>query len=161
MTFLGNPFLPSAGGVPIPGTSGHCYATYVWLGGDLSGDIRALTRVLDHAPADVCQVPIASCDGSCTGQASKQFSSLFLQPRALYPDPFRGAPHVLVLCDVCEAVGMGNGEASVRPLSSSTRLPCESVMRAAASQEPTFVIEQEYTILDAQNKLPLGECSEG
>jgi glutamine synthetase len=130
---------------------------------DLSsgGDIRAFTRVLDSVPSDIKEVPVASCDGSHTGQAPKEFSSLFLQPRALYQDPFRGAPHICVLCDTCEVVGTSNGEALLRPHPTNNRTPCEAVMQAAATQEPTFVIEQEYTILDAETRRPLGRFRDG
>jgi glutamine synthetase len=158
MAFQGSALLSSA--MPIPGRGGHCCVTYVWMAaGDLSagGDVRALTRVLDHVPTDISQVPVASCDGSHTGQAQREFSSLFLQPRALYQDPFRGAPHICVLCDTCEAGGTSNGAPPLRPHPTNNRTPCEAVMQAAASQEPTFVIEQEYTIVDPETKRPLGE----
>lgn len=160
MAYPGSPFVSSA--MPIPGRGGHCCVTYVWMAaGDLSagGDIRALTRVLDHVPTDISQVPVASCDGSHTGQAQREFSTLFLQPRSLHPDPFRGAPHVLALCDTCEACDASKGGPALRPHPTNNRSPCEAVMQAAASQEPTFVIEQEYTILDPETKRPLGEPS--
>lgn len=38
-------------------------------------------------------------DGSSTYQAEGSNSDVYLQPVAIYPDPFTGGPNILVLCD--------------------------------------------------------------
>jgi hypothetical protein len=47
--------------------------------------------------------PLRHHNASCCAQAgcgAGSVSMLYLQPRAVYPDPFRAGNHVLVLCDV-------------------------------------------------------------
>jgi glutamine synthetase len=44
-------------------------------------------------------------DGSSTGQASGESSEVTIRPRVMYNDPFRGPPHVLVLCDNYDVSG--------------------------------------------------------
>lgn len=38
-------------------------------------------------------------DGSSTKQATGDNSEVFLKPVKVCPDPFRGTPHVLVMCE--------------------------------------------------------------
>ena len=49
-------------------------------------------------------------DGSSTGQAEGSNSDCYLKPAAIFKDPFRGAPNILVMCEVLncrmEPVGM-------------------------------------------------------
>ncbi len=152
-------------GIPIPrrNNAESCSVTYIWLAAnDLSmgGDLRALTRVLRAIPSTVEEVPLASCNGAWTGQADPEFSTLWLIPRSMFVDPFQGPPNLCVLCDPCEAAGpSGAVEPILRPHSSNNRTPCEAVMRTAiaAGLAPTFVVQQEYTLLDADSKRPIGE----
>lgn len=38
-------------------------------------------------------------DGSSTDQAVTRFSEIYLKPVCMVNDPFRGKPHLLVLCE--------------------------------------------------------------
>lgn len=65
--------------------------------GATGADLKSRSVVLDEyqpgcSPDDL---PIAEIDG---GDASA--GELYLQPKKVYPDPFRGGNHILVLCDV-------------------------------------------------------------
>lgn len=54
--------------------------------------------------------PLWAFDGSSTGQSSKgDNSDLQLMPVAVYPDPFYGGKHRLVLCEVNDQDGKPAG----------------------------------------------------
>ena len=129
-------------------------AEYVWLGGSGS-DLRSKTKVISFRPASAEELPVWHYDGSSTGQAGERCSSVFLKPRAIYPDPFRQGDHILVLCDTFDAL-LHSG-AGMQPHPSNNRVPCEKVMAAAAASEPVFTVEQQYTLLHAATLWPLGE----
>lgn len=74
-------------------------AEYIWLGGSGS-DIRSKTKVLDAAPESVDELPVIAVDGDSCGQADAGCCEVYLKPRKMFRDPFRGAEHILVLCDV-------------------------------------------------------------
>lgn len=90
---------------------------YVWVG--TSGALRSKTKVLDSRPLDVSQVPVivVEAEQSYGGQAwVENNAEVFLRPRKLFRDPFRGGDHLLVLCDHydspqvrCAAAGDGRG----------------------------------------------------
>jgi glutamine synthetase len=70
--------------------------------GMVFNEMRSKTKVLPKAitsgnPKDF---PDWSFDGSSTGQAEGNNSDCILDPVAVYPDPIRGAPHVLIMCQV-------------------------------------------------------------
>jgi hypothetical protein len=73
-------------------------AEYVWLGGS-GADLRSITKVLESRPESHEDCPVVTVDGSLCGQASGPACELFLKPRKLFKDPFRGGDHLLVLCD--------------------------------------------------------------
>ena len=52
------------------------------------------------ASRSAAELPIWNFDGSSTGQAPGTDSEVMLKPVAIYPDPFRGHPHKLVMCEV-------------------------------------------------------------
>lgn len=87
-----------------------------------------------------------------TGQAEGSSSDVYLQPVALYNDPFRGGNNKLVLCETIDIKQGAN--------STNTRRSCLEAMNAVAeSHDPWFGIEQEYTLLDADSgsaRHPLG-----
>ena len=129
---------------------GKIQAEYIWIGGT-GQDIRCKSRTLPakaggYAPADL---PEWNYDGSSTQQAPGDNSEVVLQPRAVYPDPFRpGADNILVLCDTYTPAG--------EPLPSNTRFRAAEVMDKAESLVPWFGLEQEYTLFEADFKTPLG-----
>lgn len=124
-------------------------AEYVWLGGN-NWDIRSKTRTLESAPAKVEDLPIWNYDGSSTGQADGKDSEVYLIPVAMYKDPFRGAPNILVLCQNV----LPDGKQT--PIPSNTYAHCKEVMDKAAAHVPWFGIEQEYTLFNPDGITPLG-----
>lgn len=124
--------------LPIP--SNKIMATYVWIDG--SGiNLRAKDRILATAPCDAASAPGWAFDGSSTGQAQTGASDTTLRPAAVYVDPFRAAPHVLVLCEVY--LGDSNN-----PAPTNHRKFCNELCMAHKEEEPWFGLEQEYTMLD-------------
>jgi glutamine synthetase len=133
--------------IPLPATT--VQAEYIWIGGSGS-DLRAKTRTLDKVPQSVSDLPIWNYDGSSTGQAPGKDSEVYLQPVAMYADPFRGAPHVLVLCEACLPDGQ------LTPIPTNTRRHALKVMTAAAKTVPWFGIEQEYSLFHENGRTPFG-----
>lgn len=122
------------------------FATYVWIDG--SGiNLRSKDRILDKVPCDLSMIPKWAFDGSSTGQAKTDDSDTILIPVALYKDPFRQCPHVIVLCETY----YGDGT----PTKSNYRAHCADVLSKLSDQKPWFGIEQEYTMFDL-DLWPLG-----
>ena len=90
-------------------------------------------------------------------QATERNSTVYIKPRVVVPDPFRGGDHVLVLCDTFSGPTVETGFAEMKPHPSNSRAPCEHVMRLASASEPVFTVEQQYTLLDPATSWPLGE----
>ena len=65
-------------------------------------DLRCKSRTLDFIPKAPADLPKWNYDGSSCGQAPGDDSEVFLIPRAIYKDPFRGGDNILVLCDAYE-----------------------------------------------------------
>ena len=97
-------------------------------------------------------LPIWGFDGSSTGQAEGTDSDCVLKPAVVVPDPFRGNPHVLVLCEVWNT--------DDTPHITNERATCRELAETYQDQEPWFGMEQEYTLLNQNNK-PLGFPEEG
>ncbi len=118
-------------------------AEYIWLDGAApTAQLRSKTRLIaspeDRAVA-LTDFPRWSYDGSSTYQADGGDSDLLLEPVTFVPDPIRGAPHHLVLCEVLNADGT--------PHATNTRAPLRAELDAgAADEEPWFGFEQEYTL---------------
>jgi len=98
-------------------------------------------------------------DGSSTEQAEGHNSEVLLYPRAIFKDPFRGAPHILVLA---EAYNAWDG----KPAVGNSRAECAEVMEKYASLDPWFGIEQEYTLMRPARvgetpTIPLGFNNDG
>lgn len=126
--------------------SGRCIAEYIWIDG--YQNVRGKGRTLKKAPASPSEVPDWNYDGSSTGQAPGDDSEVIIKARAIYPDPFRGKPHVLVLCDTYTPAG--------EPLPTNTRFACEQVMDKAKELEPWFGLEQEYFLMNPTTGKPIG-----
>lgn len=83
-------------------------------------------------------------DGSSTGQAPGDNSDIYLKPVAVFPDPFRGNPNIIVLAECWNPDGTPN--------KANHRYECAKLMEAHASHEPWFGLEQEYTLLDLDDR---------
>lgn len=130
--------------------SGKVMAEYIWLGSS-GADLKSRTVVLDEQPASPEDLPIAEIDGSSYGQAAEESCEIYLQPKKIFADPFRGGNHILVLCDTyvpplaCHAVA--DPWENMAPHISNHRAACEEVMKQATQQQPVFTMQQDYTLI--------------
>jgi glutamine synthetase len=130
--------------------------------------------VLDARPDDVADLPLAEIDGSSYGLSAEHACEVYLQPRKVFPDPFRGGDHILVLCDthVPPATGAGAREswaagahcggsdagfdeeawAALQPHATNFRAACDSVMRQADYQAPEVALQQEYSLCSSHSR---------
>merc|ERR1712193_69647 len=89
-------------GLPYLESYENCVlAEYVWL--DAHQVPRSKTMTMPCAPNSIADLRIWNYDGSSTEQAEGHNSELFLHPKRIFKDPFRGGPHILVMCDVYNA----------------------------------------------------------
>lgn len=118
---------------------GKCQAMYVWIDG--TGEhLRSKSRTLDSVPKTIEELPEWNFDGSSTGQAEGRNSDCLLKPVRIFPDPFRGAPHILVLSSVLNY--------DRTPADTNHRHSCSRTMKKVAEEKPWFGMEQEWTMLD-------------
>ena len=126
-------------------------AEYIWIDGQKpTAKMRSKTKILDvkDIPASSDDVPRWGFDGSSTSQATTDASDLDLVPVCAIPDPIRGAPNILVLCEVYHPDG--------RPHESNTRAVLRKSLKKYQKQyEPWFGFEQEYTLYDKDGIWPL------
>ncbi|OHB21357.1 MAG: glutamine synthetase [Parcubacteria group bacterium RIFCSPHIGHO2_02_FULL_48_10b] len=126
-------------------------AEYIWIDGQKpTAKMRSKTKILDvkDIPASSDDVPRWGFDGSSTSQATTDASDLDLVPVFAIPDPIRGAPNILVLCEVYHPDG--------RPHESNTRAVLRKSLKKYQKQyEPWFGFEQEYTLYDKDGIWPL------
>jgi len=132
-------------------------AEYVWL--DAHQVPRSKTMTMTSRPTKVSDLKVWNYDGSSTEQADGHNSEVLLKPRAIFNDPFRGAPHVLVLADAWNAW-------DDKPAIGNTRAECAATMEKYKGLDPWFGIEQEYTLMRAgkigvPSKVPLGFNADG
>jgi glutamine synthetase len=118
-------------------------AEYIWIDGtEPTARLRSKTKIL----ADGAELGIWGFDGSSTNQAPGKNSDCVLRPVFSCPDPLRGDPHVLVMCEVLLT--------DMTPHTTNTRAQLEAVAGQYGDQEPLFGIEQEYTFFE--DGRPLG-----
>src|SRR3989344_1285615 len=127
-------------------------AEYIWLDGQVpTAELRSKTKILDKKVTKVSDLPDWGFDGSSTEQATGHFSDCQLKPVSFFPDPIRGVPHILVMCEVLKADG------SVHP--SNFRAHLRKVDAKYKKEEAWFGIEQEYTLYKGSR--PLGFPEKG
>ena len=131
---------------------GFCQVTYIWIDGTKTG-LRCKTRTLDFVPKCTDDLPVWNYDGSSTFQSNGRNSDIYLYPKSIFSDPFRGDPNKLVLCETYTHED--------KPHPTNTRSSCNSYMSEAKVKDshPWFGIEQEYTIM--KNGRPLGWPEQG
>jgi len=72
-------------------------AEYIWIdGAEPTQKLRCKTKIVGKGE----QPPVWGFDGSSTNQAEGHASDRVLKPVFICPDPVRGEPHKLVLCEV-------------------------------------------------------------
>ncbi|EDW77575.1 uncharacterized protein Dwil_GK24485 [Drosophila willistoni] len=119
-------------------------ATYVWIDGT-GMDLRCKDRTLDFIPTSPKDLPVWDFPGHFQGKTRNV--ETYLQPVAIYKDPFRRSNNILVMCDTYKLDGS--------PTQTNKRKSCLEVCNKCADAEPWFGIEQEYTFLDFDGH-PLG-----
>lgn len=127
------------------GNTNYTLAEYVWL--DATQTCRSKTKVIPGKKG----VTLAECsdwnyDGSSTDQAPGEDSEVIIKPCAIYPDPFRGGHHVIVLCSTYTPKG--------EPLPTNTRHNAAKIFAQKQELEPWYGIEQEYVMF--KDGTPLG-----
>lgn len=161
--------LRAAAGARVPARAGRRLAVrvnargqkleYVWCDGQegkeskgmLFNEMRSKTKCMMEPieSMDPKDFPDWSYDGSSTGQAAGNNSDCILKPVRVVPDPIRGAPHLLVMCEVLSP----NGE----PHPTNTRAQLSALIDDKVIKEaPLFGFEQEYTMLQKGSGLVLG-----
>ncbi len=125
------------------------YAEYIWMDGHQpTQKLRSKTKILSvDEVTNLDDLPAWGFDGSSTEQAPGDNSDCHLTPVSFYPDPIRGAPHLLVMCEVFLADG-------VTPHPTNTRAKLRAVADQVEDQDAWFGLEQEYTLMDGMK--PLG-----
>lgn len=120
-------------------------AEYIWIDGTQpTAKLRSKTKILQ----DGADLPIWGFDGSSTNQAPGEASDCVLRPVFSCPDPIRGEPNVLVMCEVLLT--------DMSPHPTNTRAACAAAHEKYADQEFLFGIEQEYTFFEGSGTRPLG-----
>ena len=112
---------------------GKCQAMYVWIDGT-GENLRGKTCTLDTPPKGITDLPEWNFDGSSTGQADRANSDCYLKPVKIFPDPFRGKPHILVLSEVLKS--------DKTPADTNHRFSCAKAMDEVKDQVPWFGMEQ-------------------
>lgn len=121
-------------------------AEYIWLDGYTpTASLRSKTKIMDSSAMELKGVEEWGFDGSSTMQAEGRSSDCLLKPVRVVPDPIRGNPHVLVLCEVYTADG--------NPHPSNMRAKLRAVADRYSAAEPWFGLEQEYTMFNGQKPL--------
>ncbi|KAI8517857.1 hypothetical protein Bbelb_038740 [Branchiostoma belcheri] len=130
----------------LPQPDEKVQVSYVWIDG--TGEaLRYKTKTVNFEPSHPEELPPWSFDGSSTGQAQGQNSDRYLQPVAMFRDPFKLGKNKLVLCEVYDQ--------DMQPAESNRRKSCMDAMIPVMHHEPWFGMEQEYTLLDVDGQ-PFG-----
>lgn len=125
---------------------GKVLATYIWVDGTEEG-LRGKTKTLNETPTSVDNLPIWNFDGSSTGQSEGHNSDVYLNPVAIFKDPFTKSGNVLVMCETLNA--------DDSPHETNHRHSCLKIMEQCKDEHPWFGIEQEYVLMDTDGQ-PFG-----
>lgn len=114
-----------------------CVVEYVWL--DAVGVTRSKTKTVTRIPTQPEDLPVWNFDGSSTDQSPGENSDVYLIPRALFKDPFRGAPHMMCMAECVDS--------EMKPVAGNNRHKAAATMAKFEHLDPWFGIEQEYTLM--------------
>lgn len=89
-------------------------------------------------------LPLWNFDGSSTGQASTGSSDVIIRPVAIFNDPFRGAPHKIVLTECLNK--------DKTPHATNSRAAAVAIFEKAKDFVPQFGMEQEYILFQRTQK---------
>ena len=130
-------------------------AEYIWIDAEygLRSKSRTLPIINENTYKNVEKIPTWSYDGSSTNQAVTKDSDITIKPVASFTDPFRGFPHILVLCETYNSDG--------EPLPSNHRSWANEIFDISTQEHcPWYGIEQEFFLM-TPNGRPIGFPSDG
>ncbi|XP_033759435.1 LOW QUALITY PROTEIN: glutamine synthetase-like [Pecten maximus] len=123
----------------IPQPSETVQVEYVWIDEDRVG-LKSKCKTMDFEPKNLKDCPVWYFDGSNTGQGVGCVADMYLNPVAVFSDPFRSGQNKLCLCDFYHYDNT--------PAERNDRHTCYDAMEKTKSDKPWFSIEQEYILLD-------------
>ena len=109
---------------------------YIWI--DDSNNLRGKTMVYRKPFKTAADLPVWNYDELAYKERGLEVV-VMLRPVALFPDPFRGGHHKLVLTEKLDL--------SFNPHFTNHRAKAVEILEKAAKHEPMFGIEQEYFLL--------------
>lgn len=125
----------------------YILAEYIWIDGRKpTQTLRSKTKVLKQGLITLKDLPVWAFDGSSTFQSETRQSDLILKPVYYIPDPIRGEPHILVLCEVFDK--------DDKPHLSNKRANLRQAAEKYEQEKSLFGIEQEYTLFDEEGGRP-------
>jgi len=111
----------------------YTFAEYLWIDGT-GKNIRGKTKVIKGRINNLKDLDWWTYDGSSCEQAPTHDSEIWIKPVAIFTDPFRGAPHILVVTEAFKSD-------KVTPAAGNFRTVAAKVMEAAKGEDPWFGIE--------------------
>lgn len=114
---------------------------YIWL--DSNNEFRTKIKVMDKKIKSLEEIPKWNFDGSSTGQADIENSEVELIPIKVYHNKFNEIYPLLVLCDTRNK---NNDKSEYRK--------AVEIFNKYSDEEPMYGLEQEFFILDVNNKIP-------
>lgn len=120
--------------------------TYVWLDSDDSP--RSKVKVLKDQIRFLRDLPVWNYDGSSTGQATGRYSDVLLKPQRMYTDPFRGKPHVIVLCDCWDEESTPNIY--------NSRIKLKEIIEQLNIENSKIKLEQQFVLCEPMRNIPYG-----
>ena len=127
-------------------------AEYIWIDGtEPTAQLRSKTKVLqdDEWGRNISSCPAWGFDGSSTEQADGNNSEVYLKPRKVFKDPFRGGNNVLVICDTWLPD-------LKTPHPTNTRHEYAKIMNKVVNSDCWYGFEMEFFMIDPKTKLPIG-----
>lgn len=124
-----------------------CILEYVWIDSTLL-NLRSKSKTLDFIPKNIDEIPNWNFDGSSTGQANGDNSEIILKPIDMFPDPFRGEPHLLILCSCYNH--------DMTPHFTNNYDYANNIFNQKLDEKPWYGLEQEYVLYKSNNSQPIG-----
>ena len=121
-------------------------AEYIWL--DSSGNLRSKSKTIDlyiNSMEEVLNLDIYEewdcCNYSETTKTENNDSEIIiLKPCAVFPDPFRKEPNVLLLCSTYDY--------NNNPLKNNYREQSVTILKQIDHLKPLFILEQQFLIME-------------
>jgi len=112
--------------------------------------MRSKCRTLESKILKLDDLPQWNFDGSSTYQATTENSEIILKPCFYFPDPFRGGDNIMVLCETY--IWEDTTYQKLIPANTNFRAYAVTIFDAKLDEIPWFGIEQEYTLMNQQNR---------